>query len=152
MLFDLNDQTSETENHPSWSDLFVKAVANFLMAASGYEVPDRQSALRREKWLGEDHQADVSGFFSRMFSGGMKGIMEAYRGKSLEERHREKNAVTDAAIASAEKITEDEAEWLAARIGRDGGVHENERALLKFIRDNASSVHPALKELIDSAA
>jgi hypothetical protein len=36
ILFDINDATSEVDNHPAWSDLFVKALANFLMAASGY--------------------------------------------------------------------------------------------------------------------
>jgi hypothetical protein len=51
VLFDINDATAETENHPAWSDLFVKALANFLMATSGYQVPTRQEALRREAWL-----------------------------------------------------------------------------------------------------
>jgi len=37
VLFNLNDQTIETENHPAWSDLFLKAIANYLMAVSGYQ-------------------------------------------------------------------------------------------------------------------
>ena len=39
ILFDINDASATAENHPAWNDLFVKAVANFMMAASGYAVP-----------------------------------------------------------------------------------------------------------------
>jgi hypothetical protein len=49
-------------------------------------------------------------------------------------------------------VGEDEAGWLAARIGRDGKLHENEKALLRFIRDEASDIHPALAPLIEKAA
>ncbi len=152
ILFDLNDKTIEAENHPSWSDLFVKAVTNFLMAASGYTVPNRGVAMREEEWLAAGHQADVSGFFSKMFSGGMKGIMQAYSGAGVEDTWRERNEEMDKRIASAEEITADEAEWLAGRIGRDGVVHQNEQALLDFIKEESPKIHPALKELLDSAA
>jgi hypothetical protein len=54
VLFDINDATVQADNHPAWSDLFVKALANFLMAASGYRVPTRQEALRRAAWLEAD--------------------------------------------------------------------------------------------------
>jgi hypothetical protein len=30
VLFDINDATAEASNDPAWSDLFVKALANFL--------------------------------------------------------------------------------------------------------------------------
>jgi len=37
-------------------------------------------------------------------------------------------------------------------MGRDGVLHDNEKALLRFIRDEAPSVHPSLKSLIAKAA
>jgi hypothetical protein len=43
------------------------------------------------------------------------------------------NARLDAAIAANETVNEEEAGWLAARIGRDGTLHRNEKALLRFI-------------------
>ena len=34
ILFDINDATDEKKNDPAWSDLFVKALANFLLSTS----------------------------------------------------------------------------------------------------------------------
>lgn len=39
VLFEINDRTAGSRNDPSWDDLFVKAIANFVMSTSGYEVP-----------------------------------------------------------------------------------------------------------------
>jgi hypothetical protein len=58
----------------------------------------------------------------------------------------------DAAIKSAETISAEEAEWLARRMGRDGTFHENEKLLLRFIRDEAPTIHPSLQSLIAKAA
>jgi len=49
-------------------------------------------------------------------------------------------------------VTAEEAEWLARRMGRDGALHQNEKALLRFIRDESPAVHPSLQTLIASAA
>ncbi|MGH6923017.1 MAG: hypothetical protein ACRED5_04530 [Propylenella sp.] len=151
VLFDINDHTAEAENDPSWSDLFVKAVANFMMAASGYSVPTRHEALRREAWL-DSPSGGVGDFFSRMAAGGLRGVLDAYRRPGTEAAWAERNGRTNAAIASAEVVTAEEAEWLSRRIGRDGTLHANEKALLRFIRDEAPSVHPSLQSLIAKAA
>lgn len=148
ILFDLNDATREADNHPAWSDLFVKAVANFLMAASGYVVPCRQEALRREAWL--DDRSGVSGFMSQMLAGGLRGIWDAYRRDEDEERYARLFG-RETMIREAEAVTAPEADWLAKRIGRDGVVHENEKALLTFIREESPQIHPALRPLIDAA-
>jgi hypothetical protein len=152
VLFDINDHTAEAENDPAWSDLFVKAIANLMMAASGYSVPTRQEALRREAWLDSPSSDGVGDFFSRMAAGGLHGILAAYRRPGTEQAWAERNARTRTAIANAEVVTAEEAEWLSRRIGRDGALHANEKALLRFIRDEAPSVHPSLKSLIAKAA
>ncbi len=151
VLFDINDSTAEAENDPSWNDLFVKAIANFMMAASGYSVPPREEALRREAWL-DSESGGVGDFFSRMAAGGLRGIIAAYREPGIEEAWAERNEKVEAAIARAEVVTAPEAEWLSRRIGRDGALHDNEKALLRFIRDEAPSVHPSLQSLIAKAA
>ena len=51
VLFDIDAATAEADNHPAWSDLFVKAIANCVMAASGYAPPPREVALARDAWL-----------------------------------------------------------------------------------------------------
>lgn len=149
ILFDLNDATIEAENHHSWSDLFVKAVANFLMASSGYMVPTRQEALQREEWLEE--RDGVGGFMSKMLSGGFKGIWQAYRRDEDVERYARLFGRENMA-KHAEQISEQEADWLANRIGRDGNFHENEKALISFIRDESPDIHPSLKALVDRVA
>lgn len=151
VLFDINDATAGAENDPAWNDLFVKSVANFMMAASSYQVPPRQEALQREAWL-DSPSGGVGDFFGRMAAGGLRGVMNAYRQPGLEQTLAERNDRMDAAIKSAETITAEEAEWLARRMGRDGTFHENEKALLRFIRDEAPSIHPSLQSLIAKAA
>ena len=150
ILFDINDASATAENHPAWNDLFVKAVANFMMAASGYSVPARQEALRREAWLDEP-TGGVADIFGRMAAGGLRGFLRAYR-EPERDAWAERNDRLEAKVAEAEVISADEAEWLARRIGRDGTLHANEKALLRFIRDEAPSVHPSLKSLIAKAA
>lgn len=149
VLFDLNDATSEADNHPSWSDLFVKAVANFLMATSDYMVPTRQEALRREEWLEE--RDGIGGFMSKMLSGGLKGIWHAYRRDEDIDRYARLFG-RENMIAHNERITGVEADWLANRIGRDGKFHENEMALIEFIRDESPEIHPMLKSLVERVA
>ena len=149
ILFDLNDATSEAGNHPAWSDLFVKAVANFLMATSDYMVPTRQEALRREEWLEE--RDGIGGFMSKMLSGGLKGIWHAYRRDEDVERYARLFG-RENMMRHNERITGVEADWLANRIGRDGKIHENEKALITFLREESADIHPTLKPLIDRVA
>ncbi|HEX2255830.1 MAG TPA: hypothetical protein VHG92_03850 [Afifellaceae bacterium] len=151
VLFDINDATAAAENDPAWTDLFVKAVANCLMAASGYEPPSRQVALRREEWL-DSNGGGVGDFFGRMLAGGLRGALQAYREPDIGERWAERNQRHAMAAATAERLSQDEAVWLAARIGRDGVLHDNEKALLGSIRAESPHIHPALQPLLEQAA
>ena len=148
LLFDINDAVGNSDNHPSWSDLFVKAIANYVMAASGYLVPSRADALQLEEWR-DDDRVSVVDFFGRALSGGLRGILASYSKDHAWEERRKRQ---DSAIASAERITDTEARWLIERINRAGGMQENERALLKFIGQELPDIHPLLKPLIDRAA
>ena len=40
VLFRINERTAQAKNDPSWNDLFVKAIANFVMCSAGYEAAD----------------------------------------------------------------------------------------------------------------
>ena len=151
VLFDINDATADADNDPAWTDLFVKAVANAIMAASGYRVPPREVALAQEEWL-DQPSGGVAGFFSQIAAGGLRGILESYRAPDVDDDWTRRAMAKIDAIAASEIVTEDEAEWLANRIGRDGRLHDNEKALLRFIGDEAPDVHPALATLIKKAA
>ncbi|WP_181701934.1 hypothetical protein [Chthonobacter albigriseus] len=154
VLFDLNDRTQEAANDPSWSDLFVKAVANFLMAARGYTVPSRQEALRREEWL-DRPSGGVVGLFGDAMSGllthGLRGIWSSFRAPE-ETPQAARNREVEAEMRASAPVTADEVRWLADRIGRDGVIHQNERALLLFLREESPDIHPSLQTLLDTAA
>ncbi len=152
VLFRLNDGTIESANHPSWTELFVKALASSLMCASGYAPPPRDVALRREAFF-DNTQADVGGFFGKMFADGLRGVLNAYsQDRSLEEAWAERNSHAVEAGRAAETIDSGEAKWLAERIGRDGVLHENEKALLDFFKRESPSIHPDLLPLLDRVA
>jgi hypothetical protein len=148
LLFDLNDATIEAENDPSWSDLFVKCIACHLMAHLGYQPPSREEALRRSEWL-DDRSVNVAGFMKRMASSGFSEIIRAYRktDPQMEALRRQ-----EAAIEAAERITTDEAGWLVDRIGRDGTLRENERALIAYMETLGAELPPSLASLIPQSA
>lgn len=151
ILFDLNDATIEAENASAWSELFSKAIANHLMAMSGFTPPARELALAREDWLNQPggYERGLGGFFKKMISGGVGGIRDAYA--SDNDPFAARSAAMEAEISANEAVTEDEAAWLVDRIGRDGVLHENEKVLLRFIREESPNIHPALKPLMDKA-
>lgn len=158
VLFSLNDRTIETENHPAWSDLFVKAIANYLMAVSGYQGVGRAEALRKDAWL-EDTETDVAS----VLANALRSIGQTFTKKALtgaftsNTRHMQK--VWGARVADltaqqqlASKINDHEGAWLAERIGRDGAMHQNEQALIDFIREENPKIHPAVDEMIKKLA
>lgn len=153
VLFRINDRTAAADNDPSWNDLFVKAIANHVMCATGYEPPTREVALRHETFLDESSPA-LGGFFSRMVSGGFAAILEAYHSPGdIEAEWEARNRAAEALARRAETIDASEAEWLAERVG--GGqrpLRDNERALLTLIRHASPQIHPALKPLLDKVA
>ena len=66
LLFNINDKATSPDNDPAWNDLFVKAIANFMMAASGYQTPSRERALAQDEFLNSAGTSGLGGFFSRM--------------------------------------------------------------------------------------
>ncbi len=152
ILFDINDATEESRNDPAWSDLFVKAIANHLMAASGYQVPSREQALAAEQWLEERDELSFGSVLAKMLQRGLSGVFDAYHEQDWEATALDRLAQQHRAIVTAEAVTELEASWLAERIGRDGVLKVNERALLSFLRAESPKVHPSLLPLIARAA
>jgi len=153
VLFRINDRTAATDNDPSWNDLFVKAIANYVMCSAGYEPPTREAALRHGNFL-DEAAPTLGGFFSRMVSGGFAAILEAYHSPGdIEAEWEARNRAAEALARRAETVDADEAEWLAERVG--GGqrpLRDNERALLTLIKHASPEIHPALKPLLEKVA
>ncbi len=47
-LFDLHDATARSQNDTAFSDLFYRAIANYVLAASGHALEPRKEALSAE--------------------------------------------------------------------------------------------------------
>jgi hypothetical protein len=151
ILFDIDEATADADNHPAWGDLFVKAIANCVMTASGYAPPPREEALARDAWL--DRRGDLSlGNVATGMTAGLKSLFDSYNEQSVEERAIARLALQKVEIVTNEAVTLAEATWLAQRIGRDGRLTPNERALLMFIKAESPSIHPSLQALVDKAA
>ena len=137
----------------------MKAIANFLMAAHGYSIPSRDEALRREKWVEERSERVggmtgdiVSGGFSSLLVKGLRSVWQDMKASPMEQAYSERQSAHEALIAVNERITEEEAVWLADRIGRVGQIDDNEQALLEFVKEESPEIHPALKPLMEKVA
>jgi DNA-binding Lrp family transcriptional regulator len=154
LMFDLNNATVEVENAPSWSDLFVKAVANYLMFPRGAPVvPDASEYNRREAWLDERRGVggmlmDMGRSLGRMDFLGAMGDLDLFGSRAEREAWEREEARTREAL-SHEAIDQAEAAWLIEQINKDEIRHENERALMVFIKQNSPQIHPSLNELFD---
>jgi hypothetical protein len=149
VLFDIADGADEEASDPAWADLFAKAVASSVMVESGYAAPSRDVVLRQQAWLEEE--AEGAGSRGRMVSSSLAGVHGSWNEASEEEAELAKLERERDGMLTAEQVTQPEAEWLAARIGRDGQTRETEKALLAFLKTECPSIHPALQPLLQAA-
>jgi hypothetical protein len=150
VLFDIDEATTGRDNHPAWTDLFVKAIANCVMAASGYAAPPREVALARDAWLDRRGELSLDAMLGGMATG-LKGLFGGYREQTVEERSIARLTQQKVEIVTHEAVTAAEATWLAERIARDGKMSPNERALLAFLKTESPSIDPALRALVEKA-
>ncbi len=148
LLFEIDAATQGADNAESWPDLFVKAIANCVMAASGYATPSREQALAREVWLKRRGDAGLAAIVGGLASGGLSGVLAAYREQNSEQRAIATLERQKIEIVTAEDVTVAEAQWLADRIGRDGVVSKNEQALLDLLTAQSPKIAPELAELV----
>lgn len=161
VLFDLNDATRGAANDPSWTDFFMRAVANAVTAAAGWAPPAREEALRRERWLGDPNAGIMSGIVEELGEVGVRNIAwhapallvrGLFEPDAAEALFKEREEARDRAASTAAPVDALEARWLVDRIGRDGQFDANERALIGFLRDLAPHTDEALQPLIDQLA
>jgi len=142
LLFDLSDATAEADNHQSWQDLFVAAMANHLMMLGNTDKVDISEALRRENWLKDTDQS---------VSWNLGNAFKAWFGQR-ETPDMTYSILNTSEAVQSERITESEAQWLINRLNRDGQLSSNEITLLAFLKNDCPDIHESLKPLIQSAA
>jgi len=156
LLFSLNDQTAHDRNDPAWNDLFVRAIANYVLGYSRHALATRDEASRHQSFL-DSETPGIGGMLGRMFGGGLGEVSEALRNPASlfdddETAATRRNDAFAAGLRDTERVEATEARWLADRIGKDGSMHDNERQLLKFIGETASAIHDDLKPLLAKVA
>ena len=148
LLFDINDAVAPAGVNPAWTEFFVKAIANAVMGSSGYKVPSREEALHGESFVEERGELSPSGMISAIVNAGLDGVFAAYREQSREERAIARLERQRLEIVTNEKITDDEAGWLAQRLGRDEEITEPEQALLAYLQKHSGPLHPSLQDVV----
>ncbi|MCF6219685.1 MAG: hypothetical protein L3J65_01100 [Robiginitomaculum sp.] len=141
-LFDINDAVVDADNSDSWQRLFVGAIANHLMMLAAWEEPDMAETLRRERWLEQKGQ----GFVVPSFKGFGDAVKSLFSNPEYEYSHTNK-----AGIADAERVTQSEAYWLVERLNRNSSLDANEKALLKFLREESPEIHESLMPYVNAA-
>ena len=162
VIFDIDRATDGAANDPAWKQLFVYAIGNHLMFPRSHTPPPSAAEVtRREEWLKE--RRGIGGLLKDIGTGGVNlGTGKIDLGsrfnlalKAMEGpvRERDLDAETrEAKIAyERETVDEEEADWLIARLMRDGELHENEKALLTFIRNTSPNIHPSLDKFMAEA-
>src|SRR5262245_46286428 len=151
VLFDIDAATATADNHPSWSDLFVKAIANCVLGASGYAAPPRAVALARDAWLERRGELSIDQVLAGM-SGGRRNLFGGYRQQTAEEQAIARLTQQKIEIITRQTITPTEVSWLSLRIGRDGKLTANERALLMFLKAESPAIDPLISDILLRAA
>src|SRR5262245_35909468 len=146
VLFEIDAATAEADNHPSWRDLFVKAIANCVLGVSGYAAPSRAVALARDAWLERRGEACIDEMLSGL-TAPMRKLFGGYRRRSAEEQAIARLTQQKIEIITHESITPAEATWLAQRIGGDGKPSANARSLLMFLDAEGHAIDPVLRDL-----
>jgi hypothetical protein len=152
VLFEINDAIADPQANPAWSELFVKAVTNVVMAASGQAVPTREEALRRDAWLEERDELSPHAVLAALVTSSLDAVKNAYQEQSSEERALARLEHQRIEIITNEVITQAEAGWLCDRIGRDGRLTPNEAALVAYLKKESPNIHPDLQAAVDRLA
>ena len=148
VLIAIEESLANGTPNPAWTDLFVKAMANVILAASGYAPPSREEALRSDAWLKRRGDLSFSTLVGAMVTGSLSSVWDTYTEQSSEERALARLERQRVEIITNEEITEGEATWLVERLTRDDRLTPTELALIDYLRREATMLHPALVDLV----
>ncbi|MET0639725.1 MAG: hypothetical protein ABWZ19_06900 [Hyphomicrobium sp.] len=147
VLFDIDEAVAGSPPNAAWTDLFVKAVANVMMAVSGYAVPSREEALRQEAGI-EDDDGSILTSLLAMVRANLSSMQDSYHDQSIEERalshleHQRIEIITNEEIAAADPS------WLVGRLGRNGRLSPSEIALISYLNHETPRIHPTITEAV----
>ena len=130
MLFRLKDAVADAPNAPEFERLFVQGVGNYLMGFSSSSAAiSRERALELEAFVADNH-ARVGGLLGRMAKSSPTAFGQIFgRKDGAPARHDQ--------VAEASVLSEEENDWLEAQIEANGEVDAYDKALLRFLAEEA---------------
>jgi len=117
-MFNLHDAVADANNHPSFDDLFFKAIAHHLLAAAECAV-----LTRREMLAPDPRLVERAGMFRR----------------NPVRLGEQATFTLPAGSVQGAKLSSDDLAWLAGQIMRDGRATLAEYALLRLFTGEAGS-------------
>jgi hypothetical protein len=155
-LFDIAHATVGAPNDPGFDDLFAKAIGNYLMGLSFRWTPTAAEAREHAQWA--DHATRFANFFSRMVEqplarrfGGVSAAAKTV--DEVEEQvFAEENAADASALKQSSAIAASDADWVIAHLTRGGQLSPAEQRLLGFLAQEAASMPPSLRALVEKGA
>ncbi len=149
VLCQINDALDHSQANGAWTELYVKAMANFLLANSGYRPPTREEALRSEAWLDQRGELSVLELSRSITKLSLDDLIGGYRKQSREECTLERLDREYREMVTGEEVTHDEAEWMAERLARDGELTPPETALIEYLKENSLALDDRLDEIVE---
>jgi len=152
-LFDIAHATAGAANDPGFDDLFAKAIGNYLMGLSFRWTPTAAVAREHAQWA--DHATRFANFFSRMVEqplarrfGGLSAATKTVD-EIDEQLFAEENAADARALKDSGAIAASDADWVIAHLTRGGQLSPAEQRLLGFLAQEAASMPPSLRALVE---
>lgn len=159
-LVAIADATAGADNAPQFDDFFARAIGNYLLGATGRPVPSRETALRWETEPG--YKVDVLGVLSRVLAESSRALDPEFvkdtlsnlrsLGENVEHELAVQNRARDAADAVAAVLTPEQAGWLLAHVDKNGVMTSPEKALVRFVAQEASALDVSLADTIAKVA
>jgi len=151
-LISIEESLEGSTPNPAWTDLFVKAMANVILASSGYGPPSREEALRADAGLKRAGDATTEIPVEAMVTKSLSSVWASYTEQSSEERALARLERQRIEIITNDEVTDGDAAWFAERLTRDGQLTPVEQAIVDYLRREATMLHPALVDLVRSTA
>lgn len=142
-LFRIADAMAETSDG-AFDEFFAKAIGNYLMGVAFRWTLSADEARKADDWLDEPAPR-FGAFIGAMFDFDRLPAAD-------EDLAQRQNDADEAALAQAAPIDVAEADWLLLRLHRDGKISRAEQRLLRFLKQEATVVAPALAALMNKAA
>lgn len=142
-LFEIDEALAASALNPAWTDLFVKAIGNAMMAAAGYAVPSREEALRAAT---SKDAADDDLSAATLTASCLCSLRTLYHEQSQEERGLTRLERQRIEIITGEPIKEAEPRWLIARLAHAATLSAVAASLAAYFEDEMASVLSRLKD------